>query len=110
MSDEVLIAILLLSAGCHAWTFIWIAGHHKACHSAPSQAIAALTQRVTGCEEEEARLAQNAHDDRDVISVAVLDLVVVFQHLGLQQAQHKDIPKKLRELAANLEANGRPRA
>lgn len=109
MSDEVLITILLISAGCHAWTFIWIAGHHKDCHSAPGQAIASLTQRVTACEEEEARLAQNAHDDRDVISVAVLDLVIVFKHLGMEQPRHKDLPAKLRELAANLEANGRPR-
>ena len=83
MSDEVLIAILLLMAAALAWVFVWIAGHHKDCHRAPGEALAALTERVDGVEEECRRLAKNAHDDRNHNSRVSLWVELIKEKLGM---------------------------
>lgn len=56
---------LLLLAGVLGWVVRWIIQHHQTCHSQPMAAAAALEQRVAGLEDETARLARNAHDDRN---------------------------------------------
>ncbi len=103
MIDGLLIAVLIAIVGALGWIFVWIAGHHKDCHKAPGEALASLAQRMTGTEEEAERLAQNAHDDRDVIGAAVLDVALIMKHLNMNQTPQRDIPAKLRALAANLE-------
>ncbi len=66
MSESSILWALL--AGLGAWCLRmqwWITQHHKSCHSEPAADLAALDQRVKGCEGECDRLAKNAHDDRN---------------------------------------------
>ena len=75
MATEALLWLAL--AGLAGWNLkmqFWIAQHHKNCHSQPTAAMAAVEQRVTGCEGELDRLAKNAHDDRSTLSACVLNV------------------------------------
>jgi len=86
----------------------WIAQHHKSCHTTPAAELAALTARVKACEEESERLAKNAHDDRDVIGAAILDVALLMRHAGIQQTPRRSIVTKLRKLADDLDQYQEP--
>jgi hypothetical protein len=67
-----------------AWVVRWIVQHHRQCHTQPLARVAALEQRIAGCEDECERLAKNAHDDRNKLSQVSLWSEMLRERLGMK--------------------------